>query len=117
VQGAALWLGSGSSFGRVILTEVVVGFRPSLESVAVTVPRNKSRPTSVKYRTAHCRSLDSVVDIETGYGLDGRGFGVLVPVGLKFSVLHVAQTDSGPHPAYSPMGTWNSFPRGKAAEA
>jgi hypothetical protein len=34
-----------------------------------------------------------------------------------FSVLHVIQARSGAHPAFFPMGTGGSFPRGKAAGA
>jgi hypothetical protein len=61
-------------------------------------------------------SRDSVFGIATGYGLDGRGIGVRVPVGV-FSLLHVVQTDSGAHPASYPMCTGSSFPGGKAAGA
>jgi hypothetical protein len=45
-------------------------------------------------------SRDSVVSIATSYGLDKRGVGVRVPVGLRFSLLHVVQTGSGVHPTY-----------------
>jgi hypothetical protein len=43
--------------------------------------------------------------IATDYGLDGRGFRVLVPVGQDFPPLHVVQTGSGAHPASYTMGT------------
>jgi hypothetical protein len=55
-------------------------------------------------------SLYSSVGIATGYGLDDRGVGVLVPIGQQFSLLHVVQTGSGAHPASYPMGTGNSSP-------
>jgi hypothetical protein len=55
------------------------------------------------------KSLDNVVAIETGYGLDDREVGVRVPV---FFLLHVVQTDSGFHPTSYPMGT-EGFSRGK----
>jgi hypothetical protein len=61
-------------------------------------------------------SRDSVVGIETGYGLDDLGVGVRVP-GQEFSFLHVVQTGSGAHPASYPMGTGDSLPGGKAAGA
>jgi hypothetical protein len=39
----------------------------------------------------------------TGYGLDGKGVKVRVPVRARFfSLLHVAQTGPGAHPAYPP---------------
>jgi hypothetical protein len=51
----------------------------------------------------------------TDYGLDKRGVGVRVPVGSRIFSSHVVQTGSGAHPASYPMGTWGSFPGGKAA--
>jgi hypothetical protein len=54
-------------------------------------------------------SRDSAVGIVTGYGLDNRGVGVLVPIGKEFSILHVAQAESGAHPASYPMGIEGSF--------
>jgi hypothetical protein len=60
---------------------------------------------------------DSVVGIATGYGLDDRGVGVRVPVGSKFSLLHVVQTGSGDHPSSYPMRTGGSFPGVTAAGA
>jgi hypothetical protein len=56
------------------------------------------------------RSRDSVVGIATTYGLDDRGVGVRVPVGI-------VQTGSEVHPTSYPIGTEGSFPGGKAAEA
>jgi hypothetical protein len=53
----------------------------------------------------------------TGYGLDGLVVRVQVPVGERFSPLHVVQTGSGAHPASYPMGTGCSFPGDKAAGA
>jgi hypothetical protein len=55
-------------------------------------------------------SRDSAVGIATGYGLDGRGVGVRVPVGARFSPLHVVQTGPGASPASYPMGSGSSFP-------
>jgi hypothetical protein len=57
------------------------------------------------------------VGIATGYGLDDQGVRVRVPVGEKFLLLHVVQTDSGVHPTSYPMTTGGSFPGGKAAGA
>jgi hypothetical protein len=51
------------------------------------------------------RSRDSSVGIATDYGLDDRGVGVRVSVGLEFFLLHVVQTGSGVHPTSYPMGT------------
>jgi hypothetical protein len=62
------------------------------------------------------KSRDSSVGIAAGYGLDGRGVGVRVPVG-DFSLLHVVQTGSGAEPASYPMGTGTSFPGDNAAWA
>jgi hypothetical protein len=62
-------------------------------------------------------SRDSVVSIATGYGLDDRGVGVWVPVGSRFSLLHVVHTGSGVNPTSYPMGYGGSFPGGEAAEA
>jgi hypothetical protein len=62
-------------------------------------------------------SRDSAVDIATGYGLDGRGVRVRVPVGARFFHLQVVQTGFGVHPASYSMGTKSSFPGGKAVWA
>jgi hypothetical protein len=59
----------------------------------------------------------SLRDVATGYGLDGRGVGVGVPVGEEFSLLHVVQAGSGAHPASYPMGTGDSFSMGKVTGA
>jgi hypothetical protein len=61
-------------------------------------------------------SRDSAVGIATGYGLDDRGIGVLVPLGSR-----IVFTSSSPAlgPTQSPI-QWvpgGSFPRGKAAGA
>jgi hypothetical protein len=45
---------------------------------------------------------------------DGRGVGVRVPVGARFSLLHVVQTGSGAHPVSYPVGTGGPFHGGKA---
>jgi hypothetical protein len=47
----------------------------------------------------------SSVGVATGYGLDGRGVGVRVPVKSRFSPLLVVQTGSGAHPASYSIGT------------
>jgi hypothetical protein len=62
-------------------------------------------------------SRDSVVGIATGYGLDDRGFGVQVPLGVRIVTSPLVQTGSGVHPTSYPMGTGGSFPGGKAAGA
>jgi hypothetical protein len=60
---------------------------------------------------------DIAVGIPAGYGLDGWGVGVRVPVWERFSPLRVVQTSSGAHPASYPMGNGGCFPGGKAAGA
>jgi hypothetical protein len=50
-------------------------------------------------------------------GIDGRGVGVRVPAGSKFSLLHIVQAGSGVHPTSYKMGTGGFFPGGKAAKA
>jgi hypothetical protein len=50
--------------------------------------------------------------IATGYELEDRNVGVRLPVGSRFSLLHVVQTGSGAHPASYPRGTGGLFPRG-----
>jgi hypothetical protein len=50
-----------------------------------------------------------------GYGLDGRGIGVRVPVEKNFSVSHDVQAGSGTHPASYPMGIGGYFLRCKTA--
>jgi hypothetical protein len=51
----------------------------------------------------YSKSRDNAVGIATGYGLDGRGVGVRVPVGHEFSLFHVVQTGCGVH-LTSPVG-------------
>jgi hypothetical protein len=41
------------------------------------------RLTYYKFSYVSNRNWDSAVSIETGYGMDDRGVGVLVPVGLR----------------------------------
>jgi hypothetical protein len=65
----------------------------------------------------HNGSRDSVVGIATGYGLDGRGVGVRVPVRSRIFLLHVVQTDSEIHPTSYLLGTGGAFPGAKAAGA
>jgi hypothetical protein len=65
-------------------------------------------------------SRDSAVGIATGCGLDDREVGVRIPVGSRFSLLHVVETGSEVHPTSYPMGTGGSFPgvkrRGREAD-
>jgi hypothetical protein len=58
-----------------------------------------------------------VVGTATGYGLNDRGVGVESRWGQEFSLLHVVQIGSRPHPPSYPMGTGGSFPGSKAAAA
>jgi hypothetical protein len=62
-------------------------------------------------------SRDSAVSIATGYGLNGWGIGVQIPVVSKIFSLHVVQTDPGANPVSYPMGVGGFFPAGKAAGA
>jgi hypothetical protein len=63
-------------------------------------------------------SRDSVVGIATGYGLDDRGVGVRVPVGVKDFLFSTSSRPAlGPHPASYPMVTGGTFPGGKEAGA
>jgi hypothetical protein len=49
--------------------------------------------------------------------MDDRGSRVRLPAGVgNYSLHHRVQIGSGAHPAY-PVGTWGSFPGGKAAGA
>jgi hypothetical protein len=45
--------------------------------------------------------------------MDDGVVGVQVPLGVRFSIFHSVQTDSGDHPASYPTGNWASFPGGK----
>jgi hypothetical protein len=57
------------------------------------------------------RSQDSAVGIATGYRLDGRGVGVLVPVGVRFfSSARHPDWFWGQHSLLS-SGYWGLFPR------
>jgi hypothetical protein len=58
------------------------------------------------------RSRDSSVGIATVSGLDGRGS--IPERGKRFCLLRVVQTGSEAYPVSYPMGTWGSFPGGKA---
>jgi hypothetical protein len=65
--------------------------------------------------TVSGRSRDSAVGIATGYGLDGRGVGVGVPVGTRiFSSLRCPDRLWDPRSLLS-NGYQGLFPRGKAA--
>jgi hypothetical protein len=60
---------------------------------------------------------DSVVGIATGYGLDGRGVGVRVPVGLRiFTSPYRPDWLWGP-PNLLYNGYWGLFPGSKTAGA
>jgi hypothetical protein len=60
-------------------------------------------------------SRDSTVGIATGYGLDGQGVGVQVPVGSRiFSSPRRPDRFWGPFNLLS-NGYWELFPRGKMA--
>jgi hypothetical protein len=73
--------------------------------------------SSVPHYIIDNESRDSSVSIATGYGLHNQWFGVRVPVGQEFSLLHVVLTGSGVHPASYPMGTGGPFLRGIAVGA
>jgi hypothetical protein len=63
----------------------------------------------------HTDSQDSSVGIATGYGLDDRMIRVRFPARAgNFSLTGRVQNGSGAHPVSYPMGTGDSFPRGKA---
>jgi hypothetical protein len=70
-----------------------------------------------KEKCTAARGQDGIVSIATGYRLDDRGIRVRVPVGSKIVSSPCHQTGSGVHPTFCPMGTWGSFPEGKAAGA
>lgn len=48
--------------------------------------------------------------IMTGYGLNGRGFGVRIPVGQDLYPCQAVYTGSGTQSASYPMGNGESFP-------
>jgi hypothetical protein len=75
------------------------------ESKSVSFPHSFPHKKGIGNLAIMSKLLFSAVGIATGYGLDGRGDGV---------VLHVVQTVSGAHPASYPMCTGGSFPGGKA---
>jgi hypothetical protein len=58
-------------------------------------------------------SRGSAVDIQTSYGLDGRGVRVRVQVRARVFHLQVVQTGCEVNPASYSVGTKGSFPRGK----
>jgi hypothetical protein len=60
---------------------------------------------------------NSAVDIATGYGLDGRGVGVRVPVRARFFSSPVRPDRFWGQPAYYPVGIEGSSPGGKMAGA
>jgi hypothetical protein len=62
-------------------------------------------------------SRASVFAIATGCRLDNWGVGVRVPVGSRISFSPRRPDRLGAHTASYPMGTWGSFPRGKATGA
>jgi hypothetical protein len=63
------------------------------------------------------RSPDGLVNVATGYGLDDREVGMRVPVGSRFSLLNVIQTDCEVHSTSYPVVTGSFFLGCKAAGA
>jgi hypothetical protein len=62
--------------------------------------------------------MSSSVGIATDYGLDDRMIEVRVPAGAgNFSLRHLVQTGSGPHPSSYPMDAGGFYPGSKVAEA
>jgi hypothetical protein len=59
------------------------------------------------------KSRDSAVGTAGAYGLDDGGVGFRVPVGLKFSLLHLVETGSGVYTTFYLMGNGGFFPGGK----
>jgi hypothetical protein len=60
---------------------------------------------------------DSAVGIVIGYGVDGRGEGVRVPVGSRIFSSPRRPDRLWDRRASYPMGTGGSFPESKAARA
>jgi hypothetical protein len=58
------------------------------------------------------RSRDGAVGIETGYGQEGIGVGVRVPVWSNPLLFHIVQTGCRAHSTLHPMGTRWSFQQG-----
>jgi hypothetical protein len=74
-------------------------------------------PIFIHYMPSNLVSRDSSVDTAIGYGLDGRGVGVRVPVGSRiFSSPCRPYRLWGPPTSY-PMGTEGSYLEGKAPGA
>jgi hypothetical protein len=63
------------------------------------------------------RGRDSSFGIATGYGLEGGGVGVRIPVGQECSLLHAIHTESGVHPTSYTTGTGDFFFGGIAVGA
>jgi hypothetical protein len=68
--------------------------------------------SSISYNIYFDKSRDSAVGIVTGYGLDGLGVRVRVPVRNRFffSLRRPVHTGSGAHQAFYRTGTEGSFP-------
>jgi hypothetical protein len=60
---------------------------------------------------------NSVVGVATGYGLDGRGIGVWVPVAESIFIFALSPDWICAHWHFYPMDIWDSFPWGIAAGA
>jgi hypothetical protein len=58
-------------------------------------------------------SANTVVGIETGYGLHDREVGIRVPVGSRFFTSPIVQTGSGVHPASYTLGIRGPLPEVK----
>jgi hypothetical protein len=72
--------------------------------------RTIAKSRSFIYISNFFRSRDSAVSRGTGYGLDDRGVGVLVPVGPRIFTSPIVQTGSGVHSTSYTMGTGGSLP-------
>jgi hypothetical protein len=71
-----------------------------------------------KYFQSLDNRRESSVGLAARYKLYGRGVGVRFLAGARdFPLLHSTQPGSGAHPGSYLMGTWGSFPGGKAAGA
>jgi hypothetical protein len=79
----------------------------------VAAPCVRRYPVDVKMSHAlHSRSRNTTVGVATGYGLDGRGVGLWVPVGTRFvSSLRRPDRFGGP-PSLLSIGCLWLFPRG-----